>query len=380
MKVVINAFSARRGGGQTYLLNLLQYLDGFDGMEIYILAPESLRLPEHAQIRRLYVKWPTENPLMRTLWEKYSLSALLGKMKADILFCPGGLVNTIPPKGCKTVTMFRNMLPFDPVQRAKYPPGLMRIRHWLLERAMLKSMINADLVIFISEFARNVIEERTGNILKNVMTIPHGINEHFRMSVDSTLPRPDWLPANEYFLYVSVLDEYKNQIEVVRGFHLLKKRRVTAEKLVLAGDNSSPYAEKVRAEIARLRLQEDVILVGNIPYCDLPNVYHHAKINVFASMCENCPNILLEALGAGRPMIVSIRQPMPEFGGDAVIYFDPSSPDDFADKIVSIIDEASSMMELATRARMRSYQYDWQKTARQTWSAIANLHNMQTVN
>ena len=40
-------------------------------------------------------------------------------------------------------------------------------------------------------------------------------------------------------------------------------------------------------EIARLRLQDDVILAGTIPYRDLPAVYHHAFINIFASESEN---------------------------------------------------------------------------------------------
>jgi len=42
MKIVINALSARRGGGQTYLLNLLKNIDSYSGKKIYVLAPDSL--------------------------------------------------------------------------------------------------------------------------------------------------------------------------------------------------------------------------------------------------------------------------------------------------------------------------------------------------
>ncbi|HKZ68081.1 MAG TPA: glycosyltransferase, partial [Chitinophagaceae bacterium] len=134
--------------------------------------------------------------------------------------------------------------------------------------------------------------------------------------------------------------------------------------------NSSKYGQKVRSEIFRLGLQNDVILTGNITYIELPNIYYHAKINIFASECENCPNILLEALGAGRPLIVSNRQPMPEFGGDAVTYFNPSSPEDLALKLVSIIDDSVLMQNLSARARERSRQFCWKQTARMTWEAI----------
>ena len=47
MKIVINALSARRGGGQTYLTNLLQNMNGFNGDKIFVLSPDSLQIPYH---------------------------------------------------------------------------------------------------------------------------------------------------------------------------------------------------------------------------------------------------------------------------------------------------------------------------------------------
>lgn len=274
--------------------------------------------------------------------------------------------------------MFQNMIPFDLEQKVKYPFfSFMRLRNWKLEKAMLRSMVGADLVIFLSEYARQVIEGRAKGRLWNSVTISHGLSESFRISGDEYPRRPDWLPQNEYLLYVSHLDVYKNQVEVVRGFHLLRQRRRTEEKLLLAGYANSPYAARVRKEISRLQLGNDVILAGNIPYPDLPALYRHAKVNLFASECENCPNILLEALGAGRPLLVSDRPPMPEFGGDAVIYFDPSSPEDFAEKLSSIIDDPNRLMELSKMARLQSLKYDWGETARQTWDAIRRLHEQK---
>lgn len=373
VKLVINAMSARRGGGQTYLVNLLKHLDDFSGTQILILAPDSLSLPDDPRVSKISLNFNSDNPFSRSLWEHFIAPRLLKKMGADIFFCPGGLVNTPKIIGCKTVTMFRNMIPFDTEIRSRYPVGYQRLRNWILERAMLKSMIGADLVIFISDFARGVIEKRAGKPLKNAVTIPHGLTEHFKTSPKKVPSRPEWLPNSEYLLYVSIFDVYKRQLEIVQGFHLLKQLRKTSEKLILAGHNSNSCGEKVRSEILRLGLKDDVILTGNIPYQELPNVYHHAKLNIFASECENCPNILLEALGAGRPLLVSNRQPMPEFGGDAVIYFDPSSPQDFADKVVSFIDDRTVMDVLAAKASERSLLYDWKNTASKTWAALEEL-------
>jgi glycosyltransferase involved in cell wall biosynthesis len=372
LKVLINALSARRGGGQTYLSNILDRIDLADGLEVVILAPASLQFTPDPRITR-WAPACSANPLARALWEKCCLPGVLRSTRADVLFCPGGLINAKVPAGCRSVTMSQNMIPFTPGIRKQYPLGWQRVRNWLLEHAMLKSMAQADLVIFISEYARGVIEAHAGGPFTKTITIPHGLSDHFRIDPANEPARPGWLPDGDYLLYVSLFETYKHHLELVRGFHLLKALRPTREKLVLAGKNDLPAGRAVREEIARLGLQDDVILTGNIDYRELPAVYRHAKVNLFASGCENCPNILLEALGAGRALLVSNLPPMPEFGGDAVVYFDPASPDDFARQLAALIDRPAELERLGGLAAEQARQYDWNATARRTWSALGQL-------
>ncbi len=373
-KVLLNALSARRGGGQTYVVNVLRFLPEEASAEVFVLAPHSLPLPtDRRNIKKVPVNWPVENPFVRAAWEKVYLPKLVRALKAEVLFCPGGIIGASLPPGCKGVTMFRNMVPFDPVQRQKYPLGYMRMRNWILKRVMLRSMLQADLVICVSDFARKVLEEHAHAPLKNTVVIPHGVNLHFGNSAGADLHRPGWLPAEDYLLYVSNVDFYKAQVEVVQAYALLKQRRETREKLVLVGPEFPDYARKVRAEIHRLGLKCDVLLTGRVPYDEMPGSYHHALLNIFASECENCPNILLEAMAAGRPLLVSNRPPMPEFAGDAAVYFDPRSPHELADKLASVLENPLRMKELAARAMERSLLYDWRRTARLTWKAIEEL-------
>lgn len=374
LRILINAFSARQGGGQTYLINLLQHRPAGSGIEIFLLTPSSLKLPDGIQeITRLQANFPVENPFLRALWEKFWLPVLLRRLKVDVFFCPGGTVGAKAPAGCKTVTMFRNMLPFDLKQRKKYPLGYDRFRNWVLSKTLLRSMLNADLVIFISYYAEAVLKELACGALKRTEVIYHGINPNFRIELGKELLCPSWLPEEGYLLYVSTLDVYKAQIEVIQAYAILKNKRPTAEKLLLVGFENAWYGKRVREEIIRLGLENDVIVVGSIPYDQLPAVYQHAAINIYASETENCPNILLEALAAGRPIVSSNRQPMPEFGGDAVVYFDPSSPLELAEAIISVFDDPVRREQLSLNAYERSQLYDWQRSAQLTWNAIENL-------
>lgn len=370
MRILINAYSARLGGGQTYLINLLRRLPESQSLELLVYAPASLELPDDPRIKRLTTKWPTTNPIARALWERLVLPRVLRVHRADVLFCPGGVIATRVPRGCRTVTMFRNMIPFDMRARRALPLGPQRMRNWLLERVMLKSMAAADLVIFISEFAREVIVSRIS--VRESATIPHGVPEAFK-TADRELERPAFVPEDDYILYVSRFDVYKHHFEVVSAYARLPEALRSRYRLLLIGECDMPEADRVRELIAQNGLGERVVIGGAVKYPLLPAAYRHAALTLFASSCENCPNILLEALGAGRPVLSSSVDPMPEFAGDAVRYFDPRKPDEIEAAMRDVLENPVLATELGHRASERSKRYDWSKTAEATWQRILAL-------
>jgi glycosyltransferase involved in cell wall biosynthesis len=373
-RVLINALSARQGGGQTYLSNLLTYFPEEYASQAFVLAPDSLSLPaQRDNVKKISVNWPVGNPFVRAIWERLQLPRLVRQLNADVLFCPGGIIGSKVRASCKSVTTFQNMIPFDPELRRQYPFGYMRVRNWILKKVLLRSMLRSDLVIFISEYARKVVEMHTNGKLHNVAVIPHGISPAFRKSGKGISERLGSFSTGDYLLYVSTLDHYKAQLEVVQAYALLRKRRDTKEKLVLVGSEYPEYGQKVREKITELGLDNDVLIVGIIPHTDMPGVYQNAALNIFASECENCPNILLEALAAGRPVICSNFPPMPEFAGDAVVYFNPKLPVELAEKMAALLADPSRMIELAEKAVKQSALYDWGSTAKKTWETIRQL-------
>jgi glycosyltransferase involved in cell wall biosynthesis len=367
MKILINALSARNGGGQTYILNLLKHVPSQRDVEIVVYAPDSLLFEGSARIRRLRAPRCSENPVARAVWERFALPWVLRRESVDVLFCPGGLVNTPVPNGCKVVTMFRNMIPFDLRVRRAVRGVLPKVRNCLLEREMLRSMEAAALTIFISDWARGVIEARI--TLKAAVTIPHGIGEDFRSCADD-LPRPTTVPPGAYILYVSRFDVYKHHLEVVTAYANLPDHLREKYRFVLIGEADTAQAENVRRLIESRGLKGRVLLLGAFPYRGLPAVYRHSSLTVFASSCENCPNILLEALGAGRAVICSNVAPMPEFGGDAVAYFDPFDVDDISRVLRNVLESDGSLESLGCAAAERALRFSWTESARATWSNL----------
>jgi glycosyltransferase involved in cell wall biosynthesis len=370
MKVVINALSARLGGGQTYIMNLLAHLPDRSDLKVHVFAPRSLVISVDSRIVRRTTRWPTENPLLRTLWEVIFLPKLLARENAQVLFCPGGVIATRAPRRCKTATMFRNMIPFDPGVLGKLHCGWQKARNFLLRRAMLRSMSKADLTIFISEHARAMIERLVS--VPKAVTIPHGISESFS-TFDKELRRPTWLPSGEYLLYVSRFDVYKHQFEVAQAYCRLPHELRSRYSLLFVGEYEKHQAEAILQLAANSDAGAQIRIAGAVPYVDLPAAYRHASANIFASSCENCPNILLEALGAGRPVLSSRVMPMPEFGGDAAEYFDPADPASIREALTRVLTSDDRRCELSELAARRSKDFDWSKSARETWLQIEML-------
>lgn len=376
MKIFVNALSARLGGGQTYLLNLIKHLPQDEGFQVFLLVQPDFYingLPRNVtRIERSFLR----NPFLRALWEEVYLVRLLNKLEIDLFFSPGGLLPRFLPVGILTAVTFQNMLPFDHIQRMNYKLSYRWIRDFLLERELTRSMRRADLVVFISQFARNFISNRLGSLTGNFIVAPHGLDQSFIVNSNSLLDYSVSKEKEKYILYVSFIDYYKAQIEIVRGYKIYRERGGEL-KLFLVGAEYLPYGKLVRQEILNLGLQESVIMVGNVNHNDLPTWYQKAEVNIFASYTENCPNILLEIMASGRPALVSNYGPMPEFGRNAVEYFDPSSPVNFAKKLENLLNNQNLQRSLASKALKLVSQHNWKRTADLTWLAFKSIYKQK---
>ena len=185
MKILINGLSARRGGGQTYLYHILEKLTNNNKIKIIILSPNSFKVPKNKRniisINSHYIL--VNYPIIRILWEYFCLPKILEKIGANVIFCPGGTIWGNIPESCKVVTTFQNMIPFDLKQRYKYPLGYMRFRNWALKIMLLRSMEKSDLVIFISKYAKFVVENKFSATIRHSKVIYHGVNPIFRKHI-----------------------------------------------------------------------------------------------------------------------------------------------------------------------------------------------------
>jgi glycosyltransferase involved in cell wall biosynthesis len=368
-RILLSALAARRGGGIAYLRNIVAAFPDRPDLSLSVLAHAEACGSVAAGTNVEWIRAPrwAGPPIARFLIGFFYFRFLWPRRRDfDIVFNSGGSFDVALPGNAKRVVSFQNMLPFDREARRRYEPGWMRVRHWLLRFVQGWAMRRADFVIFISDHGRRVADRLPGGRRGGAAVIRHGVaRTEAPLDPDAARRLPE-----RFVLYLSAIEPYKAQVELVEAWALLCRRGAVAEKLVLAGPDYPPYARRVRAAIARHGLEDEVVLLGPVPHEQVFDLAGRALLNLFLSGCENCPVTLLELMCAGRPLLVSSRQPMPELGGPDLAYVEPYDVAAVAAEIERLLGDEAARRQIAKAAARRSEMFGWEQCGAATWQAV----------
>jgi glycosyltransferase involved in cell wall biosynthesis len=313
----------------------------------------------------------------RIYWQRV-IASRLRKKRCDLLFSPGGTyLGTFRP----FVTMSRNMLPFEYPEMRRYGFSAMFVKLLLLRRAQAASFRKADGLIFLSGYAKTVIESALSGSLRCTVTIPHGVDGRFQSVSRRHRPISSCSPEDPFrILYVSNVAPYKHQWQVVEAVVVLN-RSGHSVALDLIGSAHPASLRRLRKVLEENDSEGAFIrYLGAVPYAEMPGHYLGADAFVYASSCENLPNILLEAMASGLPITCSDRGPMPEILGDAGVYFNPDRAEDITKALRTLIEDTGLRDRYAKSARERVRLYTWERCARETFDflvAVARGSSLQ---
>jgi glycosyltransferase involved in cell wall biosynthesis len=373
--VGIDASNLRAGGGVTHLVELLHASDpqasGFSQVIVW---------GGHSTLSQLEARsWLELRPLAvldrglihRLRWQRFALSRLARAAGCAMLFIPGGSYSG----GFRPiVTMSRNLLPFEWRELRRFGWSLMTLKLCSLRFSQTRTLRSADGVIFLTDYARRVLMPILQRTRGETVIIPHGINDRFSCAPRAQAPVDRYSPEQPLrLLYVSIIDVYKHQRHVIEAVAQLRAQGLPVV-IELVGPAYAPALRRLESAIDRWDPRgEFVTYSGAVSHALLREKYARSDICVFASSCENMPNILLEGMASGLPIACSRRGPMPEVLGDAGVYFDPESPADIARALRELIDSPSLRAELARRSFDRVQMFSWSRCASETFGFLARV-------
>jgi glycosyltransferase involved in cell wall biosynthesis len=371
----IDASNIRHGGGVTHLIEVLRAARpeaaGFSKVIVWAGNTTLQRIEDRPWLVKRHLPILDRNVFFRALWQRFSLTTLARSVPCDVLYVPGGsYAGNFRP----VVSMSQNLLPFEWTELARYRWSWVGVKLRLLRATQTQTLQHADGVIFLTQYAQNVVSRSIGALSGKAVIIPHGIDNRFVSPPKAQLPIERYSNDNPFrILYVSIVDMYKHQWHVAEAVSQLRKSNIPVV-LNLVGPAYPQALKLLNFALNRLDPSGEFIrYIGAIPYSELHTQYAEADLCVFASSCENMPNILLEGMASGLPIACSRRGPMPEVLGHSGVYFEPESAADIVRALRELIDSPTLRARLAHGSFNRARNYSWTRCASETFNFLAQI-------
>lgn len=272
--------------------------------------------------------------ILKGLWRSF----FIGKqLEEDHIAIYHGLSNELPfglkARGIKTVVTIHDLI------FLRYPT---MYPFWdrLIYRFKFKwACAMADKIVAVSEQTKRDIIHYYGTNPAKIAVIYQDCDQAFHQEIAPEIvlkTREAYELTKPYILCVSTFTERKNQLNLVKAFEKMAIRHID---LVLVGGKGA-YQTQIEKYIATQGIT-GVRIINSVPFNDLPALYQGASLFVYPSVFEGFGIPIVEALHSGIPVVAATGSCLEEAGGDACLYADPYSIDEWVEKMKILLDEAS---------------------------------------
>lgn len=272
-----------------------------------------------------------------------------------------------------------------PLKFAKqYPVGLKGKINFYLQKHALKrcQAIITDSLVSKEDIIKYLkIEE------KKVFVIPLATDDDFRVLKDTELlliKRKYNLPE-KFLMYTGDANWIKNLPLLIDCFsRLIKNPEFSEVKLALVGgvflknveNINHPELESLKQlnrKIKEYKLEDKIIRPGHLETNELVAFYNLATVYIQPSLYEGFGLPLLQSFACGTPVISSNRGSLPEVGGKAALYFNPTDLSQELSLLGDVLRDRSLQYKLSKLGFEQVSKFSWEKTADQTITVYKGL-------
>ncbi|MDX2029385.1 MAG: glycosyltransferase [Blastocatellia bacterium] len=211
----------------------------------------------------------------------------------------------------------------------------------------------ADAVFAVSAELRDYYCRETGFPRERMRVIPNGVDLRRLVAEDGAAVRRELRLGAEDFVLGTVarLDATKDTMTLVRGFARLHldRRRPANLKLLVVGDGER------RADLERFVVDHELTAAVRFTGVrhDVPRLLAAMDLFALSSLTEGLPITVLEAMGAGLPVLATRVGALPELvaEGETGFLVPPAQAESFAEKIAMLYDAPALARRLGAAGR-----------------------------
>lgn len=331
-------FDAKRAAqNKTGLGNYSRFIIGaisrFNPKERYLLyTPNPKRISllggiDQAENVELRYPQTTFWKKFRSLWRVWGVTSDLKKENVRLYH---GLSNELPLNIHKAGNT-RSIVTIHDLIFLRYPEYYHYIDRKIYTYKFRKACQNADRIIAISECTKRDIISFFHIPEEKIEVVYQGCDGQFKRTVTDrekeTIRQKYQLPQR-FILYLGSIESRKNLLLVAKALKYLKE-----PISVIAIGKRTPYADTVEEFLKKNQLEDQMRLLSNVPFNELPAFYQMASTFVYPSFFEGFGIPLLEALNSGVPAIGATGSCLEEAGGPYSLYVHPENEKELADAI-----------------------------------------------
>lgn len=229
------------------------------------------------------------------------------------------------------------------------------------------SLKRASVIVAISEQTKSDVLKFFKETERKIKVIYPGFKKICLLSAcEVSLPE-------RFFLYIGVIKERKNLLNIVKGFWEFKQNDKANCKLVVVGKTGGKYFEKILKFIKLEKMENIVIFKDFINDNELAFVYKKAIALTFPSLFEGFGFPVLEAMNCGLPVITSKTGALSEIVGEVAILVDPNDPEEISNAMKKIYSDEVLRIEMSKKGIIRAEEFFWKKTAEEFFKLFKEL-------
>jgi glycosyltransferase involved in cell wall biosynthesis len=225
--------------------------------------------------------------------------------------------------------------------------------------------LRSQRVLTVSESAAGDIEHHLG-IDRDRIDVAYngpGMDEPAEPLAPYELRRRFELGDARLLLSVSAKRPHKNLERLIEAVAALPAEEDWV--LVIPGYPTA-YEQRLREHAEARGAGERVRFLGWVDDLALDGLYRAADCFVFPSLAEGFGLPVLEAMRRGAPVASSDATSLPEVGGDAAVYFDPTDTAAITGAILRILRDPGLAADLRERGRRQAERFSWEASAAAT--------------
>jgi len=254
-----------------------------------------------------------------------------------------------------------------------FPQHHKRLNYWYLNAALPLYCRRASAVIAVSEATKADLVRLYGLDPAKITVVHEAAEPHFTPALPDQVQavRARYQLPDRYLLHVGTIEPRKNLDRLLDALHRLRAGGEDV-RLVIVGSKGWLYHSFFQ-RLEDLALGDAVAMPGYVPDADLPAVYSGARLAVMPSLYEGFGLPVLEAMACGTPVACSHTSSLPEVGGDAARYFDPTDVATMADAIQAVWNDQSLRESMRQAGLARAARFSWARAADETLAVYQRL-------